>query len=451
MVMVCALVLLAPYAGAQSLGDGPKTQSGPERRLIDPDNFRCIFLGDSQISSPSSARLRMQMRRWDLPIAGEVFYSHHPASGQEIEHDIDGVSSIRSRLIGTPGGWSGGGPRDFFNYRAFEWYFTQDVQDPHLCIARFRLYRANQNIAPWNTNWITTGEPLVVRIAVRTTPDTIPMIETRTLRGPFTDFPNRTVHALNREHGYQIIEQRVDTGFYPTTDGVGVAFYLPEGSVEASGSSFQIMGVAVMRTDRDGNMLPGMVIGAQAFPGWSIDDHLELTDSSRRALIDLIDANTLMVMLGHNAEPDDAPVAGVSYDELVSRWMRAFNDTGRPRPANIHVVPWMIGSHNADLRLREIINAMDHATHRHRGVLVSLFDHFDGQIPSVYNPAFYQLDTALVHPLNAFTASNLSRDLEALIFSDPSIVPQVRSPIRSTIEPPSDRAHEDERERSPAP
>ncbi|GEM_PF-4938319 len=452
-VVLCALVLMcwcAPGAGAQSLGPGTRDPIDSDIRPIDPNNFRCIFLGDSQISAPATTRIRVQMRRWDIPVAGAVFAFDFSSAGQDVEYNIDGVDYIRSRIIGNPGGWSGGGPRDFMNYRGYEWLFVQDVEDTRICLARFRLYNAFGNTVPWRTNWITTGDPLVVRIALRTTPNTVPLIETRALRGQVDDEANKVIHTLNQDYGYQIIEQPLDPSFFPTTDGVGVAFYLPEGSVESYGDTLQVLSVAVMRTDRDGNLLPGMVVGAQAYPGWSIDNHLDLTDASREALIDLIDANALMVMLGHNTEPAGSDVDAM-YLDLIGRWMDAFNSTGRPRPSNIHVVPWMIGVDNAGVRLRDMLDAMSDAAEVYKGAVVSLLGHFHGVTPSEYDPARYQLDGLQVHPLNSSTARNLSEDLEALIFSNPRIVRPTDNPARYMNEPASEPAQHDWREGTTSP
>ncbi len=400
----------AEYAGTRSVGS-PEKQVVP---VFDPNNFRCILVGDSQVASPAGNRLRQAMRRWDLPIAGTFFIADFPWAGQNVDIDVTSTPSILSREIILPFQWYGIGLEDWMCHRGLEWRLSGDVDSPEVPIATFEQNLGSVNQSPWNSDWMS-GETLVARIAVRTTSIVVPAVETRALRNGFADPGSATVHVLNPEYGYAIIEQVIHATPGQTTSA-GVAVYLPDGVVEQDLMVFQVLGVSIMRVDQNLRPKNGMIVGSMSNPGWGYEDHLDVSDFSRRALVEMIDANTLMVMLGHNSEPNDGQRVYDRHLNLINRWNAAFNDVGKPRPGLINVVPWPIGLVGSEQRLQETEEAMREITSEFGGLTVSFVEFFENTVPDVYDPKQYRLDGIRVHPLDQSTAEQLSEDLESMIF-----------------------------------
>lgn len=356
------------------------------------------------------------MRQWDLPIAGAFFTSGFAWAGQNVNIDVTNIPFILSRELILPFQWYGIGLEDFMCNRGLEWRLSGDVHSPDTPIATFEQTLVSPNESPWNSDWMS-GETLVARIAVRTTSIVVPFIETRALRNGIVEPGSATVHALNPEYGYAIIEQVIHASPGQTTSA-GVAVYLPDGVVEQDLMVFQVLGVSIMRVDQNLRPKNGMIIGSMSNPGWGFEDHLELSDVSRRALVELVDANTLMIMLGHNSEPNDGQSVYDRHLNLLNRWNTAFNDVGMRRPGLINVVPWPIGLGGSDQRLQETEEAMRQITSDFGGLTVSFVEFFENTVPDVYDPERYRLDGIRVHPLDRPTAAQLSEDLESMIFGN---------------------------------
>ena len=406
-------------AGSQGTGsEGTRStkDSVSQRVKIDPENFRCIFVGDSQIATPVASRLRPGMRAWDLPVAGTFIGSGFEWTGQIVDINVDAFESLTSREVGNPGSWTWGGARDFMCSRGFEWRCYGDIKVINEPFATFQQYLYHPNYSFWDENW-ARARNLVARIAVRTGPHSVEYIETMARRGDYVDESSRTRHAISNVAGYQIIEQEISAGFRSNIDGPGVSFYFPDNVVEEDRKLFQVLGVSLLVVDRDGNPIPGMIVGAMAYSGWSIDEHLGVADSSRRALIELVDANVVMIMLGHNREGSYDQVEP-GYNQLVDRWIGAFADLNRQRPAMISVVPWLTGQDWSLGYLGLMEPVMRNAMQRVRGRYISFPTYFGHQVPDEFNPDMYQLDGIRVHPVNGSTARYLSEDLEAMIFSE---------------------------------
>jgi hypothetical protein len=179
------------------------------------------------------------------------------------------------------------------------------------------------------------------------------------------------------------------------------------------------MGVALLLVDsREFRPVPGMIVGAMANLGWSMDDHLGVSDSSREALVELVDANAVMIMLGHNQDQAGGADLQTNYNALVNRWINSFLRTGHSYPTVINVVPWPIGLDGSSEYLQEIEAVMRETTGRVGGRTISFVEYFENLVPDIYNPELYQLDANRVHPLNPETAQHLSEDLEAILFGE---------------------------------
>ncbi|MBO6512545.1 MAG: hypothetical protein JJ974_01095 [Phycisphaerales bacterium] len=397
--------------------EGTRVVRAPERLRapdFDPNNFRCILVGDSQVASPAGNRLRQAMRRWDLPVSGTFFVSDFGWAGQRVDMDVTSMPAILSRTIILPFQWYGIGLEDWMSHRGLEWRLSGDVDSPETPIGVFVQEMGPSNQSPWNMDWMS-GETLVARIAVRTTSIVVPFVETRAVRNGVVDPGSATIHALSPEYGYAIIEQVI-----PATPGVtgsaGVAVYLPDGVTEQDLMVFQVLGVSIMRVDQSLRPKNGMIIGAMANPGWGYEDHLAVSDVSRRALVELVDANTLMIMLGHNSEPNDGQTVYDRHLNLLNRWHAAFDNVGMRRPALVNVVPWPIGIAGAEQRLSETEDAMRQITDEFGGMTVSFVEYFGNTVPDIFDLDRYRLDGIRVHPQDQSTAEHLAEDLESMIF-----------------------------------
>jgi hypothetical protein len=230
-----------------------------------------------------------------------------------------------------------------------------------------------------------------------------------------TDLTTSTTHILQRKHGYQILEQVVPAGFMPGVDGTGVSFYLPDGVEELPGENFQVLGVALLAINGNGKPIPGQIVGANAYPGWRASNHLALSQSSRQALIELVDANTVMVMLGHNREDLSGPGFGANYNDLVDLWYDAFDALDRRSPTLISVAPWMIGRDWAPAYLADVQSVMETRCAEEDGIFLSYLDYFSWQVPDEFDPDLYTLDGIRTHPGDDPTAQNLSLDMEIML------------------------------------
>ncbi len=380
----------------------------------DPDNFRCVFIGDSQVSSPHGLRMRPYMRLWDLPTVGAFFSTNFIWAGQEILFNVEHIANLSSRELTNPDSWTHGGPRDFMNYRAYEWMCDGDVDDHDSSFATLMLYNDYPNLHSWPSNWML-NRTLVLRIAVRTTPQTVPLVETVARRGSYLDQSTRTVHKLPQEYGYTIIEQVIRSDFHGDIDGAGVELFMSAGVVESAGMTFQILGSALLVVDEHRRPVPGYVMGAMASPGWGLDDHLAISQASREAAARLIDANSLIVMLGHNPDSLQEPGVRANYFELMRRLNQSFALNGVGHPVNIHVVPWVTGAPGSFKSLLDISTAMNEYASQSGGQVCSFVEYFDNQIPDVFDSELYLLDVIRTHPGNSDTAENLSLDLEILL------------------------------------
>lgn len=382
------------------------------------NNFRCILVGDSQTTDPSAERIRTQTHRWDAPIVGELLGVGASSTGFVVNNSNAGIGSLLYQNIDMNNGWGDGGPSDFFALYAAQWTCLEDIDAPGARIGRYRLRFGGSNLnAPWDTAW-GVGQPLVARIAVRTSPMSVGAVETRADRGGVVSYASRTVHPLSKQWGVQIIEQFIPPEFNPVGDDVGVSIYLPADLVEQPGQKLQVIGVLIERVGPKGQRLPGTLIGYQGRGGWSMDDHInQISLASRMALIEMTAADRVMVLMGHNREPGGAAQVETNLDKLVDLWELAYMQLGRARPGFVYVVPWTISEPTASEYLLEVEHAMRERSGRHRADrLINFLPLHDYTRPDVFDPGRYQLDAAAVHPGDIPTAVNLAQDLYEMLF-----------------------------------
>jgi hypothetical protein len=418
----CALCISLTLCGMGPIGDSEQsghyssgsTATSEPLIVFDLNNMRVIIVGDSQVASMPGTRIRVHKRYWDMPTAGAFVGAHFIWAGQEVVFDVTNIDGLSSREISNAATWSGGGPRDFGTLRGYEWLCASDVDVPDTAFGAYRHYLEYPNLRPPQYDWIT-GRDILVRVAVRTNPSSVPYVETRATRGGLTDQATGTVHSIQRKHGYQILEQIVPASFAPDGDGTGVSFFLTEGVEELPGENFQVLGVAMLALNANGNPIPGQIVGANAQSGWSVSNHLELSESSRMALIELVDANTLMVMLGHNREHLSGPGFESNYNDLIDLWFGAFESLDRRPPTLISVAPWMIGQVWAPDYLANVQDVMEARCEEDGGIFLSYLDYFDWQVPDEFDPELYTLDGIRTHPNDGDTAHNLSLDMEIML------------------------------------
>jgi len=416
------LGLVVLVAGMLAMG-GP-VRSGkradsvkPAPRLVSSD-FRCIVVGDSQTTGPNSDRMRTQNHRWDAPIVGELVTIGNTASGFLVNNSNANISNLSFQYRNIDFGWPDGGPNDFFATLASHWGCSGDIVAPGSQIGRYRVrFHGNNTEAPWNEDW-GIGNRLVARIAVRTSPMSVDAVETRPERGGVRGFADRRIHKLKKTWGVQVIEQPIPVDINPSGDDVGVGLYFPAGSVEKAGQVLQVLGVVIVRVDSSDRTLPGTIVGYQGNGGWNIQDHLDkLTPASRVALIEMVEAEYVMIMLGHNGEQGGASSIRPNLEELVGQWEAAFALSGRERPQIIYVVPWVIIFETVSTYLLELESVMESlALMNRQDISVNYLSRFNYQRPDIYQPKNYQLDGARVHPGDVPTAVNLAIDLFQMLF-----------------------------------
>jgi hypothetical protein len=386
--------------------------------LPDPNNFRCIVVGDSQTTDTSAERIRTQAHRWDAPIIGELVCIGSSSTGFLVNNGTFGVPNVLYRNVDLDGSWLDNGPRDFIAQYAGEWEFQDDITVSGARIGRYRLRFGGNNVdAPWRESW-GIGNNLIARVAVRTSANSIRQIETRAERGGVVDLASRRVHNLDNFWGVQIIEQPIPAGFNPFGDDVGVGVYLPSGQIEEPGQVLQILGVVIERVDHLGQRLPGTIMTYQGRGGWSILDHLNgVSEASRRALAEMTQANTVLFALGHNPEGSDLSLIETRARLLVERWENAFEDAGLDRPRFIYLAPWMIDSGFIQVYLLSVESAYKKlASERRSDLMISYQSLFNDLRPDVFDPNRYQLDIFGTHPGDIPTAVNLSQDLYEMLF-----------------------------------
>lgn len=347
---------------------------------------------------------------------GELLGVGASRTGFVVNNSNAGISDLVYRNVDMNLGWGDGGANDFFALFGAQWLCLDDIDAPGSRIGRYRLRFGNQD-APWDKAW-GVGVPLMARIAVRTGPQSIGAVETRPDRGDQVDFSSRKIHQLSKEPGVQVIEQFIPAGFNPGGDDVGVGLYLPDGFVEKAGQKLEVLGVVIERVDAGGERLRGTMVGYQGRGGWSMRDHLDLiSPASRMALVEMTDADTVMVILGHNREPGGQGSVEGNLDALVGVWEQAYSMMGRARPRFVFVVPWAISGTDASEYLLEVERVMRARGAMHRRDLVVNYLPLHGYTrPDLYDPDRYRLDAARVHPGDIPTAVNLGQDLFEMLF-----------------------------------
>lgn len=385
---------------------------------LDPNEFRCIVVGDSQTTGPDTNRIRTQTHRWDAPMLGELLIVGNSAGGFLVNNGTGGSSSISYQLLDVNSGWGDGGPNDFFAIKAHQWIIHEDIDAPESRIGRFRLrFDVGNTQAPWDDAW-GIGAPLRARIVVRTSPRSVPAIEVRAERGGQTSATARGVYELSDGWGLQVLEHFIPADFAALGDDVGVGIYLPDGYIEEPGSRLQILGVFIERVDSVGRAMPGTMIAYQGRGGWTMDDHLGfLTTASRVALIQASDADHVLILLGHNQEPGGLSSIEGNLAALVTAWEFAYQVAGRPRPRFVYVCPWTIIFETPSAYLLEVERVMGEMASRNRSdVFVNYLPLHDYTRPDIYDPSRYMLDGPSVHPGDVPTAVNLAEDLYEMLF-----------------------------------
>jgi hypothetical protein len=389
------LIALFALAGTflfVSIGAGPNTgyqdvlESTELSQVLDPNHFRCIVVGDSQTTTPDPLRIRTQFHRWNAPFIGEQIVVGSSSSGYVVNNIS--ITNLQYHLVDLNTGWNDGGTEDFFAPSASEWMCTADIQSPGSRIGRYRIGFGEWNVnAPFSSSW-GVGVDLVARIAVRTGPGTVPALMTRAERGNQIDVSGQQVHLLDQSHGIQIVEQAIPASIDPFATRVGVGLYLPSGFVELPGQSLQILGVTITKASQSGGTPSGFMAAYQGRGGWNILDHLTRTSNlSRRALIRMTDATHVLIMLGHNKEPEGSSIYASRIQALVNEWEIAFANEGYERPTFVFVTPWplegavieeYLAQVNADLEAIADSNLKD--------VFVSYYDFFGGISPELQDP-----------------------------------------------------------------
>ena len=400
------------HGSAHSARDG-KIRPSP---VLDDLDFRCILVGDSQTTNAYWARMRTQMHRWDADTIGDLVCYGGGITGYLV-NNYDWLLGVKYENIDPNQGWPNGGPSDFFAIYGANWTFAGDIDAASTPIGRYRLdFGLFNDLAPWPVAW-GVNERLVARIAVRTSPNSIGAIETRPERGGVISQNEGRVHLLSKEWGVQVFEQPISTDFGAFGRQVGVGLYLPKGAVEHRGEMLQVLGVTIEREFVPGVRSPGLFVAYQGRAGWNASDqNARVSQPSRKALIEMTDADHVMIMLGHNEEDDGVEGFATQMRLLVRNWEHAYNELGRERPQFIFVVPWVIESivpsgYLYGVRSQMIQLANQHPSDR----VISFMDLHDFTRPDVLDPERYILDANRVHPADVPTAIHLADDFRRLL------------------------------------
>lgn len=418
---VLALGAIGPVRGMGVAPAGKATRANDAVRQptprLDVRDFRCIVVGDSQTTGPNSNRIRTQFHRWDAPIIGDQIVLGNGSSGYLVFGSSGGIPLVNYRLVDMDEAWSNGGPGDFFAMQGHEWSVQGDLDSPYNRVGRFRLdFGAGNDEAPWDMAW-GVGVPLRARVAVRTSPQCVPAIELRVERGGVLSSTARSVHELSNQWGVQIIEQIIPADFNPKGTDVGIGLFFPDGYEEQPGQVLQVLGVTIEQVGQTGGRVDGTMIGYQGRGSWTVSDHLmRLTQASRMAMIKMIEADHVLIMLGHNQEIGGMDMFEQNLRSLVSLWEQAYSGMGLSRPKFIYVTPWTIFSQDTSAYLFEVERVMDELAGEHPGdLMVNYLPLHDYTRPDIYDPDRYRL-APWVHPFDVETADNLSQDLYEMLF-----------------------------------
>lgn len=400
----------------------PSTRGGAGKRApavsrLDPGSFRCIFVGDSQTTLPYPARVMPQMQRWEVDHAG-VQIGLSSSTGGLVHNGSAGLKQVVYECIEPRTGWPNGGPSDYFAQCAANWTFLADVDAPDARIGRYRVGFGDMNShAPWSSDW-GAGQNLVARIAVRTSPNSVGWVDTAPECGGQVAESMRRTHQLSQAWGVQIIEQPIPAWINPLAMDMGVGLYLPDGVEERKGDVLQVLGVVIDRVDSRGIRARGTLIGYQGNGGWCITDHLRhVSRASRMALVELHDADTIVIALGHNREPGGRSDVEPGLRQLVREWESAFTTLGRARPRFVYLTLWPVEDEAAQDYLRHVETVMRELADEHRAdQLISMMEFFDYTRPDVVDPERYRLDAFGLHPRDASTATHLAEDLYGMLF-----------------------------------
>lgn len=391
-------------------------ENPPSQEVLESNRFRCILVGDSQTTTPDPLRIRTQFHRWDVPYVGQQIVVGSASSGYLVNNIS--ITNLAYGTVNLNTGWNDGGSEDFFAPSASQWICSGDVQSSGSRIGRYQIGFGTSNVnAPYTDDW-AIGVDLIARIAVRTGPLSVPAVMTRGERGNFVDAAGQQIHLLDSTDGIQIIEQAIPASIDPFADRVGVGLYLPAGFVEQAGQRLQVLGVTITVAQAGGGTPNGFMMGYQGRGGWNVLDHLTRTSNlSRRALVRMSDATHVMIMLGHNREPEGSSIFAARLDALVAQWEASFAAEGYARPTFVFVAPWPLDGASATAYLSQVNTDMEtKADASPRDVFVSYYDFFGGDSPEVFDPVRYTLDGADVHPGDIPTAVNLADDLFGLLF-----------------------------------
>jgi hypothetical protein len=422
LVALSCLVL----AGMGPIQPGNRVDPKSSHELVadlDPSDFRFILVGDSQTTDASADRIRTQFHGWDAPIVGELFTVGNVSAGYWVNNSNAGIPNLSYTWRDPVAGWGDFGPHDFLATAGAQWTCTGDITSPGSRIGRYLLnFSASNTSAPWREQW-GVGIDLVAKIAVRTTPNTVGLIETRPERGGVVSFADRRVHTLPAQWGVKVIEQVIPASINPTGEAVGVGLYLPQGQIEEGGDKLEILGVVITRVGRNGRAPRGMIVSYMGRWGWNIYDHINrLTIPSRAALIKMIDPRYIMIMLGHNIENGGADTLRDRTEELTQLWDASFDAANRPRPTYIYVVPWVVSGWFAEQYIVDVEEAFVRASlNRRNSILINMYARYDRVRPDQFDPDRYQLDSSGVHPGNIPTAKNIADDLYQMLFNPETV------------------------------
>lgn len=227
------------------VGRPPGQRSLEQRQvLLSPLDYRVVMVGDSQLTMPASFRMNIQFGRNPAPFCGALLTVGNLAAGRAVFVSNGGLDDLLFGFVDPFVGWDDPGPRDFFNTKGARWICLGDIDGPDVPIARYGLDFGAANVeAPWSSNW-AEGRDLIARIAVRTSPRSVPAIQVGAYRGTATDpWSNRT-HEFGNEYGITMIEHPIPASLDSSAESMRVQIHLPSGYIELPDNRLEILGVA---------------------------------------------------------------------------------------------------------------------------------------------------------------------------------------------------------------